>query len=545
MESRREAIRLALGGAGALALSGAGAAAGAKGPAKAAPHPAPPAWRRGTEGRRLADLGDGTYRNPVLAGDWADPTVLKDGEDYYLTHSAFDQSPGLLIWHLRDLVNWTPLCTALAKLLGTVFACDLVKHDGRYYIYIPFMKASWSPDLPSFANTYVIHADHITGPWSDPVDVGVGGYIDPGHAVGEDGHRYLFLSGVSRVKLSPDGLRADGPIKHVYDGWRYPDDWVVEGYSLEGPKITRRGEWFYLFSAVGGTSGPATGHMVIAARSRSVHGPWENCPHNPLVRTKDAAEPWHSRGHATAVEGPGGQWYLVYHAYENGFHTLGRQTLLEPLDWTADGWPRALGGDLSKPLPFRPIGRPAPLSPQSDRFEQDSLGTRWTQLLNAAPAAGAVTIGGGAMELTARGSGPQDATVVTQQVGEWAYRIEVELDLDEGTEGGLLLWFDDRLFFGMGCDGKQMRTYAGGRTTYWREPAPASRQLHLAIENNHHVLTLYWSLDGKTWTRHGVRFETSGAHANTMNDLTSLRPALFAAGKGKVRFRDYRFAARS
>ena len=200
MESRRETIRLALGGASALALAGtqASAEATAAGKARLAEHPQ---WRRGTEGRRLADLGNGTYRNPVLAGDWADPTILKDGEDYYLTHSAFDASPGLLIWHSRDLINWAPLCTALAKPLGTVFACDIVKHDGRYYIYIPFMKAPWSPELASFANTYVIHADHIAGPWSDPVDVGVGGFIDPGHAVGEDGHRYLFLSGVSRVRL--------------------------------------------------------------------------------------------------------------------------------------------------------------------------------------------------------------------------------------------------------------------------------------------------------------------------------------------------------
>ena len=426
MENRRDAIRLALGGAGALALSGGTGAVGAR---ANSPVPAVPQWRRDTEGRRRADLGNGTYRNPVLAGDWPDPTVLKDGEDYYLTHSAFDQSPGLLIWHSRDLVNWTPLCTALARPLGTVFACDLVKHEGRYYIYIPFMQALWSPALPSFANTYVIHADAITGPWSEPVDVGVGGYIDPGHVVGEDGHRYLFLSGVSRVRLSADGLRAEGPIEHAYNGWRYPDDWIVEGFSLEGPKLMRRGGWFYLFSAVGGTSGPATGHMVIVARSRSVHGPWENCPHNPMVRTRTVDEPWHSRGHATAVEGPGGQWYLVYHGYENGYHTLGRQTLLEPIEWTADGWPKALGGDLSRPLPFVRAGTPAPLAPQSDDFTKDSLGLRWTRLINGSPGEGGVKIGGGHMVLAAKGSGPQDATVVTQMVGERAYRIEATLEI--------------------------------------------------------------------------------------------------------------------
>lgn len=148
------------------------------------------------------------------------------------------------------------------------------------------------------------------------------------------------------------------------------------------------------------------------------------------------------------------------------------------------------------------------------------------------------------MTLTAKGSGPQDANVVTQQVGERSYRIEVALDLDEGAQGGLLLWFNNRMFFGMGCDGKQMRTYGGGHVAHWREPAPETRRLHLAIENNHHILTYYWSLDGKAWTRHGIRAETSGAHANTMNDLSSLRPALFAAGKGAVRYSNFRFVAK-
>ena len=149
---------------------------------------------------------------------------------------------GLLIWHSRDLVNWTPVGPALQNPLGIVFAVDLVKHDGRYYIYIPFMAAPWSKGLKSFANIYVIHADDIRGPWSDPVDLGIGGLIDPGHVVGEDGKRYLFLSGVNRVRLSDDGLATDGPVEKVYDGWKYPDDWITEAYSLEGPKLMRRGD---------------------------------------------------------------------------------------------------------------------------------------------------------------------------------------------------------------------------------------------------------------------------------------------------------------
>src|SRR3546814_13307725 len=79
-----------------------------------------------------------------------------------------------------------------------------------------------------------------------------------------------------------------------------------------------------MITAVGGTAGPPTGHMVIAARSKSIHGPWENCPANPLVRTRSAVEKWWSRGHETLVEGPASDWWSVYHGYENGYWHLVR-----------------------------------------------------------------------------------------------------------------------------------------------------------------------------------------------------------------------------
>jgi xylan 1,4-beta-xylosidase len=272
-------------------------------------------------------------------------------------------------------------------------------------------------------------------------------------------------------------------------------------------------------------------------------GPWENCPHNPIVRTQHDAEPWHSRGHATAVEGPGGQWYLVYHGYENGYRTLGRQTLLEPIAWTADGWPRALGGDLSKPLPMpaaRPVGEPLLLS---DNFSSSAIGTRWTLHLDASPDPALAQVRDGAMWLMAKGDGPHNATVLTQQLGDRGYQCDVTVEFDAGTEAGLLLFFSDRLFLGIGHDGQRMITYGGGRPGYWREPAPATQRIHLRVVNDHHIVTYYWSLDGKTWTRHAIRAEASGCHANAMQDLSSLRPALYAAGKGHARFSDYRFAA--
>lgn len=285
-----------------------------------------PDWGVGVEGQRKADLGNGFYLNPIMAGDHPDPSILKDGDDYYMTFSSFDAYPGLVIWHSRDLVNWQPVGPALFKNVGSVWAPDLVRHRGRYFIYFPGISQP-------YRSNYVVWADNIRGPWSEPIDLKIG-RIDPGHAVGPDGKRYLFLSAGYKVPLADDGLSIVGPEKKIYDGWKYPEDWIVEGFAQEGPKITKHGDYYYMVLAEGGTAGPPTGHMIVAARSKSIDGPWENAPNNPIVRTRSSAEYWWSKGHGTLVEGPGGGWFIVYHAYENGFYNLGRQTLLEPIEWT-------------------------------------------------------------------------------------------------------------------------------------------------------------------------------------------------------------------
>lgn len=543
-KSRREVLKLAIGGA-ALLPGVAPAETGASDHC-ASDAGAQRRWGHGIEGQRKADRGDGTFLNPILAGDYPDPSILKDGDNYYLTHSSFEASPGLIIWHSRDLINWVPICAALAAPLGTVFAVDLVKHDDRYYIYIPFMAASWSTGLRAVANIYVIHAPSISGPWSDPIDLDISGLIDPGHVVGEDGRRYLFLSGVSRVRLSKDGLATDGRVEKAYDGWDYPDIWITEARSLESPKLLRKDGWFYLVSAEGGTGGPATGHMIIVARSRSVNGPWENCPHNPVVRTRSATEQWWSRGHATPVEGPGGAWYLVYHGYENGYRRLGRQTLLEPIEWTADGWFRARGGDLSRrlPKPTNLTGLPHGVA-RSDDFSCPAFGTRWGFFGASPDEAHRATFEQGTLVLSCKGTAPQDSSPLTQLVGDHAYEISVLLELKGESEGGLLLFYNDRIFFGMGINGQKMTTYTAGRASFWKEPAPPARSLHLKIRNDRHVVTFYYGQDGVNWTRHGLRSETCGCHSNTIGSLASLRPAIYAAGVGEVRFRNFIYSAKA
>jgi len=540
--TRRNIFKACLAGAAASPLTFISASQAA--PCTAPSAPTRPQWTRGIEGQRKADLGNGTFLNPILAGDHPDPTVLKDGNDYYMTFSSFNSYPGIIIWHSRDLVNWTPIGPALQKNIGTVWALDLCKHGERYYIYIPA-----APDGKPWG-TYVIWADNIKGPWSDPIDLKIDGCIDPGHAVGEDGKRYLFVNGIRKIRLRDDGLATDGELEHAYSPWQYPDDWIVENFAPEGPKLLRRGEWFYLVTAVGGTAGPVTGHMVIAARARSIHGPWEHCPHNPLVRSQSEAEPWWSRGHATLIEGPAingksSGWWMIYHAYENGFRTLGRQTILEPIEWTDDGWFRATGGDLSRPLP-----KPLPASTGahgmalSDDFARNKIGSQWCFHQPGAQEMARIAYSKKMLELAAKGTSPADSSPLTCGVGDRAYQVEVDFTLVGDAEAGLLLFYNHKAFVGMGFTADAIKSFQYAEEQGWARIPLKTRNLRMRLTNDQQVITYEYSQDnGRSWTRHPTRMEVSGLHHNVFGGFLSLKVGIYCAGSGKVQLRDFRYQA--
>jgi xylan 1,4-beta-xylosidase len=487
-----------------------------------------PTWGAGIEGQRKADLGDGTFLNPIVPGDHPDPTILKDGENYYMTFSSFVAYPGAVIWHSLDLVNWAPIGPALTKPIGSVWAMDLIKHNGRYFIYIPASSERGQ-------TIFVIWADDIRGPWSDPISLNLHG-IDPGHVVGEDGKRYLFVNGIRRIRLTDDGLATEGKLEMAYAAWQYPKDWVVEMFAPEGPKLLRRGEWFYLITAVGGTSGPPTSHMVIAARSRSVHGPWEHCPHNPLVRTVSADEKWWSRGHASLVEGPAGDWWMVYHGYENGFRTLGRQTLLEPVEWTADGWFQARGGDLSSPSPVPAKGRGGPAGfALSDDFTGNKFGVQWSFHNPGPEEMKRVQLESGSLTIAGKGKSPSNCSPLTFIVGDLSYEVIVALDILERGEGGLLLYYSERMFVGVGFTASQMLTFNYGEEQTWMRTDMPTSTVMIKVNNDRNVVTWSYSHDGQNWIQHPWQMEISGMHHNVLGGFLSIRPGIYSCGQGGIR----------
>lgn len=465
-----------------------------------------------------------TFPRLLLGGDYPDPSIIREGKDFYMTNSSFNYAPGLLVWHSTDLVNWTPIARALHALDGSVYAPDLVKYKGRYYIYYPAAGAN-----------YVVYADNIRGPWSQPVKLDLTG-IDPGHVVGEDGKRYLYVDKGAIAPLSEDGLKVTGPKKTVYEGWQFPKEWKTEGNGdmfLEGPKLLHK-DGYYMVSAEGGTAGPATSHMVVEARSKSVFGPWENSPYNPLVHTYSASDPWWSKGHGTLIDDAEGNWWVVYHAYAQGYHTLGRQTLIDPVEWTADGWVK-LRHD-ARPLPAQdPEKHGLELS---DDFTGKQLGLQWTFWKEYAPES--LSFGKDGMSVKAKGKTPADGRLLMVTATDKNYELTTEIALGKGNTGGLLLFYDEKAYAGVASDGKTFTIYRNGEKAETM-PSDYHKHFHLRLLNRANRVTLSASKDGKSWEELATDIDVSGLHHNNYGGFYALRPALLSAGKGRTTFRNFTY----
>ncbi len=420
--------------------------------------------------------GCGMQESPALKavifpGDYPDPTIMRDGNDFYMTHSCFTYYPGLLIWHSTDLINWEPVARAVGDQDYSIFAPDLCKVGDKYYIYYP----------TSGGENFVVTADRIEGPWSEPVKIDVNG-IDPGHVVAENGKRYLYTNNGHVVELSDDGLAAAGPNRKVYDGWQYPQEWETEGMWLESPKLVKRGEYYYLISAEGGTAGPVTSHMCVVARSKSALGPWENSPYNPMVHTYSAAEEWWSKGHGTLIDDADGNWYIVYHSYRNSFHTLGRSTIVESVEWTRDGWPVLADKDGAK---WENHGFASDLNYLRD-YDNPIMWAKWEP-------------------------GFMDGTLMTTTAVDASYRITAEFDAADDL-AGLFLFYNEQANTGISRSG----------------------HFHVRITNEANTVKVETSNDGTRWNTEYDGFDVSCFHHNTYQGFFALRPAYLLKGGAKL-----------
>lgn len=458
----------------------------------------------------------------ILSGDYPDPSIMRDGKDYYMTHSPFYYMPGFLIWHSQDLMNWEPVCRVMPEYDGSAMAPDLLKYGDTFYIYYPAAGTNW-----------VIWAKDIKGPWSKPVDLKVSG-IDPGHIVDKQGNRYLYVDKGEVIRLTEDGLSTIGKKQKVYEGWLYPDKWDTECMCLESPKLNYHNGYYYLTSAQGGTAGPATSHMVVSARSKSIMGPWENSPYNPVVHIYSATDNWWSKGHGTLIDDVNGNWWIVYHAYAKGYHTLGRQTLIEPIEWTADGWYRTKSTATSI-KPDKQIKHGIELS---DDFNEANLGLQWTFWKEYVPKA--LTFDNGTLWMKAKGRTPADGRLLLTTAEDKNYETQVEINIGNGNTGGLVLFYNENAYAGVVSDGKKFIVYQNA-SKQLELPNELGKRFIAKIHNQGNNLRIMVSKDSKEWITLAENVDVSQMHHNNYHGFYALRIGLLSAGKGRAGFKQFRY----
>ena len=318
----------------------------------------------------------------------------------------------------------------------------------------------------------------------------------------------------------------------MYDGWEIPTHWETEGMWLESPKFIKKEGYYYLISAQGGTAGPPTSHMVVVARSKCVYGLWENSPYNPIVHTYSTNDNWWSKGHGTLIDDVNGNWWIVYHAYANGYHALGRQTLLEPIEWTADGWCRTKS--TAQPVvPEETIRQGLELS---NDFRGTQLGLQWTSWKEYAPKT--TTLKNNTLQLQAKGTSPVDARKLLATVTDKNYETTVEVQLENGNQGGLVLFYNEEAYTGIISDGKKFKIYKDANTSF-DLPNKIGKDFFLRILNQGNNCTFSASKEGKNWTILAENIDVSELHHNNYNGFYALRIALISAGKGKAGFKNF------
>ena len=336
-------------------------------------------------------------RNPILPGFNPDPSICRVGDDYYIATSTFEWYPGVQIHHSRDLVNWTLVArplnrAALLDMRGNPDSCGiwapcLSYADGRFWlVYTDVKRYDGSfKDAPNYITT----CETIDGDWTDPWFVCNHGF-DPSLFHDADGTTYFMVlqwnhrgrgtggnpkhasfDGILLQEWTPDG-GLTGPMRKIYDG--------TDRGLTEGPHIFKRGDWYYLTVAEGGTG---YDHAVTMARSRDIWGPYETHPQKHLISTRDAPEhPIQRTGHGQYVETPDGQGYHTFLmgrpiAGPDGtgrFCPLGRETGIERVVWRDDWLWLEDGGMLPRVALPGPSNASAPLpAPSKTDFDGPAL----------------------------------------------------------------------------------------------------------------------------------------------------------------------------
>jgi len=318
---------------------------------------------------------DKMIENPILTGFNPDPSILRVGDDYYVATSTFMWFPGVQIHHSKDLVNWRLLTHPLtrtsqlnmdgARSSEGVWAPNLSYSDGKFWLIYTNVK-TWEGNTKGTSNdthNYLVTAENIEGPWSEPVYMNSSGF-DPSLFHGDDGRKWFLnmewdyregkerFAGVLLQEYSVEEEKLVGQPIHIYKGSGLG--------ATEAPNLYKLNGYYYLIVAEGGTE---YWHAVVVARSKNIEGPYESDPLGPAITSREKPELYLQKaGHGSLVETQSGELYVTHlvgrpidilaatnevgEVVNNPLRRciLGRETAIQKMAWTDDGWLRMADG---------------------------------------------------------------------------------------------------------------------------------------------------------------------------------------------------------
>ncbi|TES56798.1 glycoside hydrolase family 43 protein [Halalkalibacterium halodurans] len=468
-------------------------------------------------------------QNPILPGFHPDPSIVRVGDDYYIATSTFEWFPGVRIHHSRDLKHWRFVSSPLTRTSqldmkgnmnsGGIWAPCLSYHDGTFYLIYTDVK-QWHGAFKD-AHNYLVTAQNIEGPWSDPIYLNSSGF-DPSLFHDDDGRKWLVnmiwdyrkgnhpFAGIILQEYSEAEQKLVGPVKNIYKG--------TDIQLTEGPHLYKKDGYYYLLVAEGGTEYE---HAATLARSQSIDGPYETDPSYPLVTSTGQPElALQKAGHGSLVETQNGEWYLAHlcgRPLKGKYCTLGRETAIQKVNWTEDGWLRIEDGgnhplrEVTAPdLPEHPFEK----EPELDNFDAPQLHHQWNTLrIPADPSWCSLEERPGHLRLR----GMESLTSVHSQSlvarRQQSFHCEVETKLEYQPESfqhmaGLVIYYDteDHVYLHVTWHEEKGRclqiiqTKGGNYDELLASPIPLANEKAIYLKGRIHreTMHLYFKQEGET-----------------------------------------------
>lgn len=487
------------------------------------------------------------YKNPILKGFYPDPSICVVGDDYYLINSSFEYLPGVPIFHSKNLINWTQIGHCITRSsqitldkappsLG-IFAPTIRYHKGMYYIITTNI-------LQINKGNYYFKTNNINAEWSDPIWINIHG-IDPSLLFDDDKVYVQYcttLNGVegiaqSELDIETGELLTEPKIISCGSG----------GRCCEGPHMYKINGYYYLLTAEGGTE---AGHMVTIRRSKNVWGPFEECPHNPIVTNRDKINQLlQNVGHADLFKDHNGNWWIVALAVRSidAKDYLGRETILLPVTWSKDNWPIVHKGYAESIIDANlPSIAEETDTSFIDDFNDNKLAMRWNTIRDFSTELYSLHDREGYLTLFASQNSLSDldkTSFIGCRQADFDCEVITKLNFDgrkNKEEAGITVFMDYEHHMDLFISGADGKTIVNVRKTVADVKSVTSikitttENIYLKIIGNAKEYSFYYSLDGckyifldKTYTKH---LSVQSAYSR----FTGVYLGMYATSNGEV-----------